>query len=243
MRKIFLIVLLASLSSGFSVTAQTYRLNELSSRLSTVSEDLAERIYNNYVVRSTNNRTDLENLMLAQQLSASANTFRRMVQDRRANAELSDAAAILLNFSRRFPTVGESSLYWRDARRVIDDVSREIQLDGSNGSDPLPEEVKDIIGQVRWRGTVDDEVQLYITNSTIDARTISGTTFPNGNYNFTSALPSNRRLTVGFNKLKGRGNIRVLQQPTKENGYTAVVQIKDNANGAKQYDLEIYWTR
>ncbi|MEP6925679.1 MAG: hypothetical protein ABI954_14530 [Pyrinomonadaceae bacterium] len=224
-----------------SVSAQSYRITELANRLSTQSEDLAERSYNAFTARSSNNRTDLDNLMLAEQLSASANTFRRMVQDRRREPELRDAAAILMDLSRRFPSYGDTNSYWRDSQRSIDDINRELQVGSGNSGNPT--ENRDILGQVRWRGTVDDEVQLYISDSNIDARTISGTAFPNGNYNFTSPLPDSRRITVGVNKLKGRGNVRVIQQPTKDNSYTAVVQIKDSGSGAKEYELEIYWTR
>ncbi len=224
--------------------AQTYRLTDLSNRLSTQSEDLAERVYNNYTSRSNNNRTDLDNMMLAQQLSSAANTFRRMVQDHRRDSELRDAAGLLSDLSRRFPSYGDSNTYWRDTQRTIDDLARELQTGGGNGgSIPNPPENRDIIGQVRWRGTVDDEIQLFITGNSIDARTISGAAFPNGTFNFTSPLPNNRRLNVAVNKLKGRGNVRVIQQPTRENNFTAVVQIKDNGNGAKEYELEIYWTR
>ena len=238
---IFAIFFLCAVSSK----AQSYRLTDLSNRLSTQSEDLAERAYNNYTARNNNNRTDLDNMMLAQQLSSAANTFRRMVQDRRRDSELRDAAGLLADLSRRFPNYGDASSYWRDAQRTVDDLARELQTgsgDG-NGGQQNPPENRNVIGQVRWRGTVDDEVQLFISGNSIESRTVSGAAFPDGTFNFTSPLPNNRRLTVEVNKFKGRGNARVIQQPTRENNFTAVVQIKDSGNGAKEYELEIYWTR
>jgi hypothetical protein len=242
MRKTLFVILVTTFLCGVSVNAQNYRLTNLSNRLSTQSEGLAERVYNNYIARNNNNRTDLDNMMLAQQLSASANAFRRMVQDRRGDSELRDAITILTALSRRFPTYGDSNTYWRDAQRTIDDISRDLQVDNGNGN-PIPSENRDVIGRVSWRGTVDNEVQLFISNASVETRTIAGTTFPNGNFNFTSPLPSNRRLTVEVNKIKGRGKVRVIQQPTRDNNFTAVVQINDEGGGAKEYELEIYWTR
>lgn len=243
MKNILLLVLLTILFCEAAAFGQSNRLIDLSNRLSSLSENLAERAYSNYAARANNNRTELDNMMIAQQFSATANTFRRMVQDRRRDVELRDGATLLLDIARRFPNSADSNFYWRDARRLVDDLARETQFGRVDSNDQPVEENKDIAGQVRWRGMVDDEVQLYISNSIVDARTISGTALPNGNYNFTSPLPKNRRLTVGFNKIKGRGNIKILQQPTRDNDFTAVIQIKDEGSGAKEYELEIYWTR
>ncbi|HYG82087.1 MAG TPA: hypothetical protein VD861_16935, partial [Pyrinomonadaceae bacterium] len=79
----------------FDAQAQSYRLNSLSEQLSTQAEDLASRSYSDYAESSSNSRNDVEALYLAQQFSASAAVFRRMVRDNRRESELRDAAGIL----------------------------------------------------------------------------------------------------------------------------------------------------
>ena len=134
MRKSLFLLFLTMMLCAISAQAQSYRLTELANRLSTQSEDLAERAYNNFTAHPNNNRTDLESMMLAQQLSGTANTFRRMAQDRRRTSELRDAATFLTDLSRRFPSYGDSVSFWRDAQRTIDDISRDLQVGGGGGN-------------------------------------------------------------------------------------------------------------
>jgi hypothetical protein len=42
-------------------------------------------------------------------------------------------------------------------------------------------------------------------------------------------------------KKAGRGEIRVIQQPSRDNNFTAIVQILDDASGAREYQVEITW--
>jgi hypothetical protein len=95
-------------------------------------------------------------------------------------------------------------------------------------------------GRVFWRGTVDDKVQLVIRNDTITENTISGQANPDGIYSFTTPLPASA-VNVAVSKKKGRGNARVLQQPTSDNDFTAIIEIYDNGGGAREYQLEISW--
>jgi hypothetical protein len=42
-------------------------------------------------------------------------------------------------------------------------------------------------------------------------------------------------------RLDGRGDIDVIQQPSARNDYTAVVRLRDPANGAATYRVVAYW--
>jgi hypothetical protein len=238
MTKLTLLLILMLCAVG--VNAQSYRVQDLSDRLSQRSDELAERVYGDFTNRYSNSRTDVDNLLMAQQLKASADVFRRMVQDRRRNSELRDAASALYDLSRRFPN---SSVYlWRDAGRLIDDLARELSAGSGNGGfDPPP--TQNVVGRVRWRGTVDNEVHLYIRGSAIEQRNIAGTPFPDGTYNFTSSLPDSRNLQYSVNKIKGRGSVEIIQQPSKDNEWTLVVKIKDGGGGAREYEFEAVWSR
>ncbi len=95
-------------------------------------------------------------------------------------------------------------------------------------------------GKVFWRGMVDAKVRLVIRDSTLTVQTMEGTAQPDGVSSFTASLPR-REVSVGVNKTEGRGTATVIQQPTGENDYTAVVEIVDTKGGAKEYQVEIFW--
>ena len=95
-------------------------------------------------------------------------------------------------------------------------------------------------GSLEWRGRVDDRVQLVIRGGTIEERTLSGTRMAEGRATFSSGLPATPvRLSV--TKLAGRGDVRVVQQPSRQNGYTTIVEIYDPARGAQEYRLQVSW--
>ncbi len=97
-----------------------------------------------------------------------------------------------------------------------------------------------VLGRVFWRGNVDDRVHLVIQGSKLEHRTVSGKPQPDGVYSFTAALPQ-VPVTVEAIKKKGRGEIRVIQQPSGQNDFMAIVEIYDDDGGAKEYQLEIFW--
>jgi hypothetical protein len=219
--------------------AQPSRLSSLAQQLDEQALDLAERTYADYRARSFSNRGDVDALYLAEQFSASARTFRRMVTDRRRETELRDAAAILAGLLGRADSDFSRRNRWVEVRRTVEDIQRTLEGRGTGGGFHEGEG-EATSGRLHWRGTVDDNVQLVIRDGYVDVRTIGGTEYNDANYNFTSPLPR-RRTTVRVNKLNGRGTVRVLQQPSRENDFTAVIEIKDSSGGARQYEIEVLW--
>ncbi|MBA2731522.1 MAG: hypothetical protein H0U54_01385 [Acidobacteria bacterium] len=238
---------LLTLLTAATAQAQSYRLSSLAEQLRTQANDLAERSYTDYSNSSFSNRGDVEALYLVQQFSASANVFQRMLRDNRRESELRDAAAILSDLARRAGGNYSRRNGWNDVQRTLDDILRELNVPGSpgrggggGGRDNDGGGGGRTSGRVRWRGTVDDDVHLVIRDNQIEIRTIGGSEYNNATYNFTSPLPS-RRVNVSAAKLKGRGEVRVLQQPSRDNDFTAVVQIRDPSGGAKEYEIEVTW--
>ena len=240
-RSLSLWVCLLSLSAA-TAHAQSYQLNSLSEQLSTQANDLAERSYADYANNTFSNRSDIEALYLAQQFSASANVFRRMVRDSRRQSELRDAASILSDLARRGGSGGFSRRnQWQDVQRTLEDILRELNVGGSvgGGGGGRGDDGR-TTGRLRWRGTVDDDVHLFIRGDNVEVRTIGGSEYNNATYNFTSPLPR-RRMSVSAVRLKGRGDVRVIQQPARDNDFTAVVQIRDPSGGARDYEIEVAW--
>ena len=96
-------------------------------------------------------------------------------------------------------------------------------------------------GKVFWRGTVDDKVQLVIRRDKLEHRNVSGNPQPDGNYSFTAPLPD-QAVIVSIPRIEGRSKkVTVVQQPTSENDFTAIVEIHDEGGGAREYFLEIAW--
>lgn len=96
-------------------------------------------------------------------------------------------------------------------------------------------------GKVFWRGEVDDRVQVVIKADVADTKTVAGKSFAPGQFSFTAPLPS-EALTFGVTKREGRSNnVKVVQQPSADNGFTAIVEIQDEKRGSDVYLLEIFW--
>lgn len=232
---LFIIAVFASAAFGQDDFSSS-RLDNLSSRLKRDTVDLSERSTEDLRRSTSLSRAAIEEAFLAAQIDASAGIFQDLVRDKRRASELRDAVALLSDLARRAPTFGNNTSLWRNVQTSINDINRELGSGGGGGGfDDRP-----VIGRVYWRGMVDDKVQLVIRGNLIETRTMSGQAYPDGTFSFTALLPT-REVNVGVTKSRGRGNVRVLQQPSQANDYTAVVEIVDSGGGAREYQLDIFW--
>lgn len=216
------------------------RLSDLANRLVEESERLGDAAYAEYSNKSLNNRNDAESMVLAAQLDASAAVFRRMVQDRRRNQELRDVSQILSSLVKQADRFGSLRSEWNSVRRTVNDILAELNTGGGGGGGGGNNNGGTNNGRITWRGTVDDRVHLVVQGSSLELRTIGGTEYSNGTFNFNGALP-NRQVNVRVNKIAGRGDVRVIQQPNRNNDFTTIIEIRDSTGGARDYEVEIYW--
>lgn len=96
-------------------------------------------------------------------------------------------------------------------------------------------------GTLNWTGRVDNRVNIIIQGDDVRNEDVTGSGFQAGTQNLNGVLPR-RPATVSVIKRNGRGNAFVLQQPTRDNNYTAIVQVSDDKSGADNYRLDISWT-
>lgn len=228
-------------SPAFPQFGQSNRLNDLTARLSREAGELADATYNNYTNSPRNNRNEIEAVMLTQQFSASAQIFDRMVVDRRRNPELRNAFDLLSTLARSVERNNLQRNSWFSIQRLISDISRELGSGGpgdEGGGGPFPDTGRS--GRLTWRGRVDDDVRIRIRGGSADVETIGGTEYNDAQVNFTNSLPS-RRTTVRLSAQRGRGQIFIEQQPSRENDFTAIVRIKDPRGGASDYEFELQW--
>jgi hypothetical protein len=91
-----------------------------------------------------------------------------------------------------------------------------------------------------WSGRVDREVRLEARGARVTNSSESSIR-SRARFNVSSAIPQ-REGTVRVELATGRGTADVTQQPTAQNGYTAVIRIADPEGGADNYRVTAYWT-
>ncbi len=234
--------------SLWNVSINAADLGDLASDLADETSRIADDAYDGFRDRTRGNREDVEALYRVVEFSAGATLFRRMVDDRRPRSELQDAVSFLqreMGTLQRYTFVRRS---WNRVRRDLDEISRRLgAYYGDRDRNDRGRDYRDrndfaprVTGRMQWRGRVDDRIQIRIQGSNAANKLISGGPVRNESARFTSPLPR-RDVRVEVKKLKGRGDVEVVQQPAPYNGYTAVVEIFDPKGGAADYEFELYW--
>jgi hypothetical protein len=238
---LLVVVSLLFASPALAQFVPSNRLNDAAARLSRDADDFANATYNTYTTSNRNNRNDIESMMLAQQFSSASRIFYRMVVDRRRNQELRDAFDVLQNLARTLERTNlQRNQNWYSVQRSLTDIARDLNLDSSSGG-PFPDTgAGGRSGRMTWRGRVDDDVRITIRGGTADVETIGGSEYRDSQPNFTASLPS-RRVNVRLVNKRGRGEIYIEQQPSRENNFAVVVRIKDSRGGASDYEFELAW--
>jgi hypothetical protein len=90
-----------------------------------------------------------------------------------------------------------------------------------------------------WRGRVDDEVRIVMRGGQVWTQLVSGQA-RGARAHVSQVLPSQAG-QVRLQLLDGRGDVRVIQQPSRGNNYTTVVRIYDPSGGADRYRVAAYW--
>jgi len=235
---VFAILLFSS--GGMSQFAPQNRLTDLAGRLSRDARDFADSSYSNFTNNQRASRNDTEAVMLAHQFAGASQIFYRMVVDRRRNQDLRDAFDLLQNLARSVERNNVQQTNWYNIQRSLTDISRDLSSGGGGGGGGQFPDSGNRSGSMTWRGRVDDDVRIRIRGGTADVETIGGTAYSDGQPNFSNSLP-NRRVTVRLTEKRGRGEVFIEQQPTRENDFTAIVRIRDTRGGASDYAFTLEW--
>jgi hypothetical protein len=95
-------------------------------------------------------------------------------------------------------------------------------------------------GVLRWSGRVDDVQEIRIRGRRTDSFAVSGGGASGVRSSVSGALPT-RDVYVRVRQLDGRGRVRVVEQPSARNDYTAVLRVEDRDGGAGFYNFEASW--
>ncbi len=115
----------------------------------------------------------------------------------------------------------------RDTRDRPEEVPRRLPISGGTES-------------LRWSGRVDGEAVISCGGDACTADERSGRPVTRDRYRFTRRMPR-RDFDVSLIDTEGRGEIRLLEQPSPSNGYTARVRIRDSHGGASDYAFTLAW--
>lgn len=94
--------------------------------------------------------------------------------------------------------------------------------------------------RLTWSGHVDDEVVVECRGNRCRALATQGNPVIRERSRFSRPLP-NRDVTVSLDEFDGRGEVLLLEQPRRENGYTVRVGIRDRKGGAADYSFTLSW--
>ena len=176
--------------------------------------------------------------MLSEQFNGASRVFYRMVVDRRRNSDLRDAFSVVQDLARSVERNNSQRESWDTIQRLLSDIAQEIDSGGNDSGGNYPGPGRG--GRMTWRGKVDDDVRIRIRGGSSDVETIGGTPYYDAQSNFGASLPP-RRVNVRLSLKRGRGEIYIEQQPSRENDYTLIVRIKDPKGGASTYEFEVTW--
>lgn len=95
-------------------------------------------------------------------------------------------------------------------------------------------------GQLTWSGEVDDAATVYIQGGKTWLDNVSGKGVDNATSTFNGNLPSSD-VVLQLASHAGRGQVQIVQQPTRENNYTAAVLVIDPEAGKSQYTFAVKW--
>jgi hypothetical protein len=96
-------------------------------------------------------------------------------------------------------------------------------------------------GQCDIRLQVDQEAEVTVRGDMVNIRTISGRDPRDDGSECNEPLPFNDVMGFNFEVKDSRGEIRLISEPSRRTGGSAVVYIRDSAGGEGRYHFRISW--
>ncbi len=96
-------------------------------------------------------------------------------------------------------------------------------------------------GRLSWRGDVDDVAEIRLQGRRVEFRSRSGQLLRDVRYDVRGAGLPMHPVSLELNVDRGRGIVEVVQQPSRSNGYSAIIRVIDRRAGYGTYDFDLRW--
>lgn len=106
----------------------------------------------------------------------------------------------------------------------------------------IPFEGTEKTDRVTWTGRVDQGAMISCQKRSCVSSAEHGAPVADEHFKFTRPLPA-RDSNVRLEDPEGRGEIRLIEQPSERNNYTARVSIRDPQPGSGEYSFTLVWNR
>ncbi len=95
----------------------------------------------------------------------------------------------------------------------------------------------------RFRGEVDGIDDILIRGSQVKIEHVAAKPIQSQDHRFSAPLPF-AEVELTLQLIHGRGSVRLMEQPSQRNQYTAVVRVDDHDHsGDDRYEFELSWSR
>jgi len=119
----------------------------------------------------------------------------------------------------------------RDSGRLSPDLTSDRPRESTGGD----------AGQLEFAATVEGDMLVRVQEAGVELVVLSGDPVRIEGVSFESALPGAAVSEMELEKTGGRGDVVLLQRPSRANEFTAIVQITDDRDGSDQYGFRLTW--
>ena len=92
-----------------------------------------------------------------------------------------------------------------------------------------------------WSGTVDGRVRVTLKSGASFSEVLQGAPVRGEHAEMIRPLPARSDVTPTIHKLRGRGQVSIVESPSDKNNYQLVFEIDDPEPGADDYEVELDW--
>ncbi len=96
-------------------------------------------------------------------------------------------------------------------------------------------------GQCDIRLQVDNEVEVSVRRDNVSIRTLSGRDAYDDGSECNAPLPDRDVRDFQFDVIERRGDIRLVAEPSRRDGFAAIVHIRDTSGGQGRYHFRLTW--
>jgi len=102
-------------------------------------------------------------------------------------------------------------------------------------------QLRPVLRGVMWSGTVEGRVRVTVQGGAVLSEAVVGRPVTGQRADVLAPLPARSDLNPVAKKLRGRGEVQIVEQPSDKNNYRLVFEIRNPEGGADNYEIEVDW--